>query len=845
MDKNILEFSESTNQSNNKVTVIELVDVSKPSNGLSDNAGDILIISDNLNPSTILTDPSKALSINYTPVNGMVSINVQDAIDESQSYNLQLISEFTEHADDVAIHYPMSGITITESQITGLLDNLDSKSDTGHTHNYDTINNVPNLTVYQSISGFTEHVDDINIHYHQSGITITESQVTNLIDDLNSKSDTGHTHNYDIITNIPDLSVYQSVSGFTEHVDDVSIHYPQSGITITESQVTGLLNKYSLSGHTHDQYLISSDLNEYATIVETESLINGAVSGLTSSWTEITDKPSWLSGDTMGEFQTSHTHNYDNLDNLPNLFDGNYISLSGTPDLAVYQSVSGFTEHVDDMDIHFTQSGITINENQILNLVGDLANKENIGIAAQLISDLKNGVISDGDTLKKLYNLIVSSYSEVTVETLALRDAYNVTKLPTAVFVLDDGDAKWALYKAITTGTTATYVKLSDPDLLNAVMTATQIQAAYESNTDVNRFSDVIKAKLDSITAIFTSALKTAYDTASDWIVTNGVNILNHISIIAGNPHGTTKSDIGLGSVDDTSDMGKPVSTAQSTAINSKQDALPDQTENVVKYLSNNGTILSWEIVEAGGTPTASVTPFTSQLSVTVSHNFETYPMVEVIDSNGVVLIPMSIIHNNISPLLCTAVTITFSAAVSGFIILTYGAIKGSKGDKGDTGAGMTLFAGGTTGQALIKGSIEDYVYAWGNALAGPLTGDVTTTGSGVSTTLSDSVVSYSKLSQNLVSSLSSNTGIYNFSANGIINATLSATTAITFNNLQLNKSIKMKLTISNGAVITFPAYCIKMSGSQTLGDGIFYLYFDCWNVANGTELVIYSIMKQ
>lgn len=48
-----------------------------------------------------------------------------------------------------------------------------------------------------------------------------------------------------------------------------------------------------------------------------------------------------------------------------------------------------------------------------------------------------------------------------------------------------------------------------------------------------------------------------------------------------GNPHGTTKADIGLGNVDNTSDLGKPISTSTQTALNSKQDRLQDITGNV------------------------------------------------------------------------------------------------------------------------------------------------------------------------------------------------------------------------------------------------------------------------
>lgn len=49
-----------------------------------------------------------------------------------------------------------------------------------------------------------------------------------------------------------------------------------------------------------------------------------------------------------------------------------------------------------------------------------------------------------------------------------------------------------------------------------------------------------------------------------------GNTAYSHSQVITGNPHGTTKTDIGLGNVDNTSDASKPVSTAQQTALNLK-----------------------------------------------------------------------------------------------------------------------------------------------------------------------------------------------------------------------------------------------------------------------------------
>lgn len=60
------------------------------------------------------------------------------------------------------------------------------------------------------------------------------------------------------------------------------------------------------------------------------------------------------------------------------------------------------------------------------------------------------------------------------------------------------------------------------------------------------------KATLDAITEAFTTALKSAYDTASSWVTTNGASVLSHLSNTS-NPHSVTKTQVGLGSVDNVS----------------------------------------------------------------------------------------------------------------------------------------------------------------------------------------------------------------------------------------------------------------------------------------------------
>lgn len=117
------------------------------------------------------------------------------------------------------------------------------------------------------------------------------------------------------------------------------------------------------------------------------------------------------------------------------------------------------------------------------------------------VTALKDGVSTSGDSLQKLYNLVISNISEGYVADIAARNAYNIPHLPYSLFVTDDGDGRWAKYQATSTGVGATFVKISDPDLLNAAMTAYQIKVAYESNSDTNAFTNALLNKLNAIAA--------------------------------------------------------------------------------------------------------------------------------------------------------------------------------------------------------------------------------------------------------------------------------------------------------------------------------------------------------
>lgn len=74
--------------------------------------------------------------------------------------------------------------------------------------------------------------------------------------------------------------------------------------------------------------------------------------------------------------------------------------------------------------------------------------------------------------------------------------------------------------------------------------TAASIKTKYESNADTNAFTNALKAKLDSITEIFTTGLKSNYDSAYTWITTNGAAVLAHISSAHAPSNAQKNSDI-------------------------------------------------------------------------------------------------------------------------------------------------------------------------------------------------------------------------------------------------------------------------------------------------------------
>ena len=148
---------------------------------------------------------------------------------------------------------------------------------------------------------------------------------------------------------------------------------------------------------------------------------------------------------------------------------------------------------------------------QISGLSTELGQKANESQVLKISNNL-----SDVNAVQARTNLDIHSKSEVTalvagvtssrsVATIAARSALTGLKVTDKVFVVNDGDGKWAYYMvtAITNGngSTSTFEKLADKDIFDNAMTAAAIKTAYESNADTNAFTNAEKTKLAYLTA--------------------------------------------------------------------------------------------------------------------------------------------------------------------------------------------------------------------------------------------------------------------------------------------------------------------------------------------------------
>lgn len=127
--------------------------------------------------------------------------------------------------------------------------------------------------------------------------------------------------------------------------------------------------------------------------------------------------------------------------------------------------------------------------------LNDLDDKQAARTALELLTDTE---IADRITQAQL-----ALGTNFTVATIAERDVLEDLDNDDRILVLDGGEGTWVQYKPLTidgeTGLVTDWLVLMSEEVLQRVMSAAAIKAAYESNDDTNAFTDAQAAKLDGI----------------------------------------------------------------------------------------------------------------------------------------------------------------------------------------------------------------------------------------------------------------------------------------------------------------------------------------------------------
>ena len=173
----------------------------------------------------------------------------------------------------------------------------------------------------------------------------------------------------------------------------------------------------------------------------------------------------------------------------------------------------------------------------------------------------------------------------------------------------DNGNAYQDFYQATVSGNTTTWTKRfraynlslssSQWSAVDSGATSSKIQSYDAHIIDENNPHSVTKSQV-GLGDVENQGMDSTPTESSQKYVTSG-GVYSAIGVVqtdidtheadTNNPHSVTKSQVGLGNVDNTSDLDKPVSTAQQTALNGKVDKVTSSATKPRLYgVDVNGT---------------------------------------------------------------------------------------------------------------------------------------------------------------------------------------------------------------------------------------------------------------
>ncbi len=524
----------------------------------------------------------------YIRDNTIIKLDVMGSLNNSTEIEAgtTLAIEVQAHIDDADIHFSDapeddtiygringewaivggSGGSNVWGSITGTLSNqtdlqtaLNAKASTSHTHteyasithNHDTDyadishnhteSDITDLQSY-ALSNHNHDLDYADINHTHDDRYYTETETNAL---LSGKSDTTHNHDssYYTETEVDTLLLGKSDTSHT-HTD---LHtHANKALLDTYDQTNTDITTAITNSHTHtnkavlDDIIDSGDGNSFLANDGTYK----AVSSGSASWGTITGT---LSSQTdlqtalNSKASTTHTHVEADITDLQNYslsthnHDLDYADIAHNHDDRYYTEtevntlLSGYSQTTHNHDLNYANITHTHVESDITDL-------------GTYLTDAP----SDSNTYGR------NNGSWVQVSGTGAVDSVNGQ---TGVVVLDADDID-------DTSTTNKFISQAELTKLVGIETGAQVNDV----TSVNSQTGVVVLDSDDVSEGTTNLYMTATQE------TNFGTAYTHSQTITGNPHSVTKSDVGLGNVDNTSDADKPISTATQTALNGKSD---------------------------------------------------------------------------------------------------------------------------------------------------------------------------------------------------------------------------------------------------------------------------------
>lgn len=338
-------------------------------------------------------------------------------------------------------------------------------------------------------------------------------------------------------------------------VDDVKVN----GASVVENKIANVTVPTKTSDITNDSGYITKSVDDLTNYTKTSDLASVATSG---SYNDLSNTPTigdgtltiQKNGTTVATFTANQTGNV-------------------TANIVADQQVQADWNEADTTAPDYIKNKPT--------KVSDFTNDADYQNGTQ-VSNTVSGAINTHNTSNDAHsNLLTPITQDIDdIEALIPAQASEENKLADKNFVNSSVATNTAYF-------IGTFNSVEELEAYSGTLTNNDYAFVVSTDAAGNTVYDRYKYNADTQQWIFEYELNNSSFTADQWAAINSgatSEAIAQININTGtisehiadknNPHEVTKAQVGLGNVDNTSDLNKPISTATQTALNAKQDTL-------------------------------------------------------------------------------------------------------------------------------------------------------------------------------------------------------------------------------------------------------------------------------